>query len=166
MVKPDMVIRPEPLTREAFRPFGDVIEMAGRDAELINQGNTEKYADLATLAATHGGRIALHLYRSRVQEPPIAIKSMERHPLGSQAFIPLHDRPFPVVVAAAGPAPVASDIRVFLTNGRQGINLHAGTWHHYQLSLGQRCDYLVVDRVGGGVNLEETELAETLTLQV
>ena len=147
-----MVIRPEPLTGEAFRPFGEVIDLEGRHAELINGGNTEKFAELASLAAADGGRLALHLYRSRPLNPPISIQLMERHPLGCQVFIPLHNRPFPVVVAAAGPAPGARDIRVFLSNGMQGVNLAAGTWHHYQLSLGQSSDYLVIDRADDGAN--------------
>ena len=91
---------------------------------------------------------------------------MERHPLGSQAFIPLHNRPFPVVVAVAGPQPGIRDIRAFLSNGRQGINLRAGSWHHYQLSLEQSSDYLVIDRAGEDVNFEEINLEEPLTLQI
>ncbi len=161
-----MVIRPEPLTRRAFQPYGEVIELEGQHAELINDGNTEKFADLAKLVVADGGRIALHVFRSQALEPPIAIKSMERHPLGSQAFIPLHNRPFPIVVAAPGPVPGVQDIRAFLSNGRQGINLRAGCWHHYQLSLGQSSDYLVFDRAGDGANFEEIELAEPLTVQI
>jgi len=80
---------------------------------------------------------------------------MECHPVGSQAFYPLHHRPFPIVVAKAGAPPAAADIRLFVSNGRQGVNLHAGVWHHYQLTLGQDSDYLVVDRGGEGENYRE-----------
>ena len=161
-----MVIRPEPLTQQAFLPFGDVIELQGRHAELINGGNTEKFADLTSLVALDGGHIAMHLFRSRAAELPIAIKTMECHPLGCQAFIPLHNRPFPIIVAAAGPEPGVRDIRAFLSNGRQGINLRAGSWHHYQLSLEKSSDYLVIDRAGDGINFKETNLADPLILQI
>ena len=161
-----MVIRPEPLTASAFHAFGEVIQMEGHQPHEINSGNTKKYADLARLVASDGARLALHLYRSTPVESPFTIRSMERHPLGSQAFVPLHDRPFPVVVALPGPAPGAADIRVFLSNGLQGVNLHPGTWHHYQLSLGQESDYLVIDRVGGEENFEEVILSEPVLLQI
>jgi ureidoglycolate lyase len=161
-----MVIRPEPLTREAFRPFGDVIEIEGRVAETINRGNTEKYADLARLVSLDDGRLALSIYRSRAVQPPVMIKAMECHPLGSQAFIPLHQRPFPVIVALPGTALLAGDIRAFLSNGLQGVNLLPGTWHHYQLSFEKRSDYLVIDRAGEGGNLEERELETPLFLQL
>jgi ureidoglycolate lyase len=159
------VISPEPLTASAFQPFGEVIDMQGSGAELINDGKTEKFADLARLTPGAGGRIALHLYRSRAASLPIRISKMERHPLGSQAFLPLHRQPFPIVVCADS-KPAAGNIRVFLSNGQQGINIRAGIWHHYQLSLGQASDYLVLDRVGEGDNLEVCELQEPLLLEL
>ncbi len=160
-----MVIRPEPLTREAFMPFGDVIEISGRHAELINEGNTRKFADLARLEAGEDGHLALAIYRSRAVETPIKLDILERHPHGSQAFIPLHNRPFPVVVALPGSAPGPSDLRAFLSNGLQGVNLHPGVWHHYQISLEQDSDYLVIERAGNG-NFEEIRLVEPVVLQI
>ena len=160
-----MVIRPEPLTREAFRPFGDVIEVTGKRAELINRGHTQKYAELANLLATDNERMALAIYRSQPVEMPLSLEALERHPLGSQAFIPLHGRPFPVVVALPGSSPDVSDLRAFLSNGNQGFNLNPGVWHHYQISLGQESDYLVVDRAGDG-NFEEIKLANPAVLQI
>ena len=165
-MSPDMLISPEPLTREAFRPFGQVIQLAGLGGELINDGNTEKFANLAKLVAANDGRMALHLYRSKPAELPISIRVMERHLLGSQAFFPLHKRPFPIVVALPGTAPGAGDVRVFLSNGRQGVNLDPGVWHHYQLSLEQASDYLVIDRAGNGANFEETRLEQAVVLQI
>ena len=161
-----MLIRPEPLTREAFRPFGEVIQIEGLRGELINDGNTEKFANLASLVAAKRGRLALHIYRSKPAQLPISIRVMERHSLGSQAFFPLHKRPFPIVVALPGPAPGARDIRVFLSNGRQGVNLNPGVWHHYQLSLEQASDYLVIDRAGNGANFEETRLEQAVLIQI
>ena len=157
---------PEPLSRDAFRPFGEVIEVQGRDAVLINDGNTEKFEELASLVATNHGRMALHIYRSKPAELPITIKAMESHPLGSQAFFPLHSRPFPIVVALPGPAPGPGDVRVFLSNGHQGVNLKPGVWHHYQLSLDQESDYLVIDRVADDLNLVVCSLVNPVVLQI
>jgi len=161
-----MIIRPESLTREAFLPFGDVLETDGVDPELINFGNTQKFGDLAEFTFAEGGQGQLSIYRSNAIELPFRIQLMECHPLGSQAFYPLHDRSFPVVVALPGAFPVAKDIRVFITNGRQGVNLHPGVWHHYQLTLGQESDYLVIDRRGAGKNCQEHRLVDEVLLEI
>jgi len=161
-----MIIRPEPLTREAFLPFGDVLETEGVSPELINFGNTQKYADLAQITIADGGQGQVSIYRSQAIELPFKIQVMERHPLGSQAFYPLHERPFPIVVALPGAFPAAGDIRVFISNGRQGVNLHPGVWHHYQLTLGQDSDYLVIDRRGDGDNCQEHRLDEEVLLDI
>ena len=91
---------------------------------------------------------------------------MERHPLGSQAFYPLHERPFPVVVAPPDTTPDPEDIRIFMTNGRQGVNFHPGVWHHYQLTLEQDSDYIVIDRGGAGENYQEHCLDEEVLLDI
>jgi ureidoglycolate lyase len=156
----NMIIRPEPLTKDVFLPFGDVLETEGIDPQLINFGKTQKFGNLAEVTHGDSGFAQLSIYRSSAVDLPFRIRLMECHPLGSQAFYPLHHRPFPVVVAKPGDAPGAADIRVFLSNGRQGVNLHAGVWHHYQLTLGQDSDYLVVDRGGKGDNCREHHLSE------
>ena len=153
-----MIVKPEPLTKTAFEPFGEVLEIEGQTAELINRGNTQKFADLADISLGGDGRAQFSIYRSQSIDLPFKIHVVERHPLGSQAFYPLHDRPFPVVVALAGANPEIGDLRVFLSNGRQGVNIHPGVWHHYQLSLGQCSDYIVIDRTGAGDNCEEHHL--------
>jgi len=135
-----MIIRPEPLTREAFKPFGDVLETAGIKPELINQTRTQKFADLANITLANEGRAQISIYRSKAIELPFHILMMERHPFGSQAFFPLHDRPFPVVVVSPDSIPGPDTIRVFLSNGRQGVNIHPGVWHHYQLTLDKTSD--------------------------
>lgn len=161
-----MIIRPEPLTKDAFLSFGEVLQTEGVNPELINFGNTQKYANLAEITLTNGGHGQLSIYRSKAIELPFSIQLMECHPLGSQAFYPLHDRPFPVVVAAADTIPGPADIRVFLTNGHQGVNIHPGVWHHYQLSLQQDSEYLVFDRGGVGDNYREQHLQEEVLLEI
>lgn len=161
-----MIIRPEPLTKNAFLPFGDVLETDDIDPRIINFGNTQKFGKLAEVTHDDGGFAQISIYRSSAIKLPFRIQLVECHPLGSQAFYPLHHRPFPVVVARAGDVPGVADIRVFLSNGRQGVNLHTGVWHHYQLTLGQDYDYLVVDRGGEGDNYREHRFREELWLDI
>jgi len=161
-----MIIQPEPLTKDAFLPFGNVLETEGVDPQLINFGNTQKFGNQAEVKTGDSGFAQVSIYRSRAIILPFRIRLLECHPLGSQAFYPLHHRPFPVIVAKAGDAPGPADIRMFLTNGRQGVNLHTGVWHHYQLTLGQDSDYLVVDRGGKGDNYREHQLNEEVWIDL
>lgn len=160
------IIQPQALTARAFAPYGEVLETAGHEAQWINQGSTEKYADLARLVAGDGGRLGLHLFRSQPAAEPIAMRTLERHRLGSQAFIPLHPRPFPVVVAAPDAPRSAESVRVFLSNGRQGINLRPGTWHHALLCLGEPSDFLVLDRLAEAPDCEEWTLDQPLLIRL
>jgi len=155
----------EPLTAEAFAPFGEVIQRQGVTPESINYGRTQKFADLARIeTAEEGGETSVHLYRSQAVTLPFLIERLERHSLGSQAFMPLHQQPFPVIVAPPGGDPEVQAIRGFITNGEQGINLHKGVWHHYQVSLAGICDYLVIDRKGPHNNCEEWVLDQALMI--
>ena len=157
----------EPLTAEAFAPFGEVIQRQGVTPQSINYGRTQKFADLARIdTAEDGGETTVHLYRSQAITLPFLIERMERHPLGSQAFMPLHQQPFPVIVAPPGDEPEVQAIRGFITNGEQGINLHKAVWHHYQVSLAGIRDYLVIDRIGPHNNCEEWVLDQALMIAV
>jgi ureidoglycolate lyase len=159
------ILEVKPLTSEAFAHFGQVIQKKDRFLEEINYGYTHKYADLAQVDISDAsGRPGIHLFSSRPVSLPISIKILERHPLGSQAFVPLHQQPFLVVVAPAGEVPEAGDVKAFLSNGSQGINIAKGVWHHYQITLGEPGEYLVVDRVGPGENFEECRLEKALTI--
>jgi ureidoglycolate lyase len=151
----------EPLTREAFAPFGDVIELEGAKQIPINLGTTIRYHDLAKVDVTdEGGRTLVNLFRGQPRALPFEITMMERHPLGSQAFIPLNDKPYLVVVAPAGELD-ESKIRAFVTSGWQGVNYAKGVWHHPLLALGEVSDFIVVDRGGDGHNLNEQNLRES-----
>jgi ureidoglycolate lyase len=157
----------EPLTQEAFSPYGDVIQIQGHSPEKINYGHTLKYADLARIdTGEEVGRAGLHIYRSHPISLPFRVEVMEYHPLGSQAFIPLHRQPFLVIVAPPAEILPVHSIQGFITNGKQGVNLSKGVWHHYQLSLGEACDYLVIDRKGPGVNTIEQQLEKALLIEV
>lgn len=149
----------EPLSREAFAPFGELIE-AGEAAErrIINQGNTERFHDLADIDPGPDGRAIVSIFRGQPRELPFVMTMMEFHPLGSQAFMPLSGQPYLVAVAPAGEQVRAEDIRVFLARADQGVNYAAGTWHHPLLALEQVCDFLVIDRAGPGHNCTERAL--------
>lgn len=154
------------LTADAFAAFGTVIDTRGGEGTEINEGNTIKFPDLIPHDCAHdGGRVTVHLYRSLGRSLPTTINALERHPLGSQAFWPLHQEPFLVIVAPKGDQPRQSDIRAFVTNGHQAIQYHRGTWHHYQISLGKDCDYLVIDREGPGENCEVATLSRPLLIE-
>jgi len=154
----------EPLTRDAFAPFGDVIELEGAKQIPINLGTTIRYHDLARIdVADEGGRPLVNVFRGQPRTLPFELKMMERHPLGSQAFVPLTDRPYLVVVAPAGEL-VASRIRAFVSRGWQGVNYAKGVWHHPLIALGDVSDFVVVDRGGDGVNLNEQDLPASLWL--
>ncbi|CAN7558641.1 ureidoglycolate lyase [Phyllobacterium sp. LjRoot231] len=149
----DLEVRP--LTKAAFAPFGDVIETEGAEMRLINNGTTERYHDLANVDVTgEGARVLVNIFRGQAFAPPVDITMLERHALGSQAFIPLQNRPFLVVVAeddGGNPGHPAA----FLCHGNQGVNYARNVWHHPLISLDETSDFLVVDRGGEGNNLEE-----------
>jgi ureidoglycolate lyase len=145
----------EPLAPDTFAPFGDVIEASGAVNHFtINDGNTERYHDLAHIDPGAGGKAIVSIFRGQPRALPFEVAMMERHPRASQAFVPLSGRPYLVVVAAAGPAPAAAGLRVFLCQGTQGVNYAAGVWHHPLLALGQVSDFLVIDRSGPGDNCD------------
>jgi ureidoglycolate lyase len=155
----------EPLTREAFAPFGDVIELEGAKHFPINLGTTERYHDLAKIdVGDQGGRPLVNLFRSQPRGLPLAVKMMERHPLGSQAFIPLNDKPYLIVVAPAREFDPAA-LRAFVTRGWQGVNYAKGVWHHPLLALEGVSDFIVVDRGGEGPNCDEIELTSPVRLE-
>lgn len=160
-------VKPEPLTAEAFALFGDVIEMRENVKHFpINHGQTERYHDLAKVEALgENARVITSLFRSKPLPRPLHVKLMERHPLGSQAFYPLSGRPYMVVVAEKGELK-PENIRVFLARASQGVNYHAGTWHHFSLALDDVSNFLVIDRAGEGNNCDEVNLAEKDQIQI
>lgn len=149
----------QPLTAEAFAPYGDVIEIRDTVQHYpINYGHTERYHDLAFIdVSTEGGKAIVSLFRSQPLPLPIAIRLLERHPLGSQAFMPLSGRPYLVVVAAKGEFALET-LRAFIAAPTQGVNYHRGTWHHFCLALQTSSDFLVIDRRGAGNNCDEIQL--------
>ena len=145
----------EPLSPEAFAPFGQIIQMAGAEHYPINNGMTERYHDLARveLGGVHARQL-ISLFRGQPYELPLSLKLVERHPLGSQAFYPLSDQPF-LVIVAEDLSGIPDTPRAFLTEPGQGVNIAMNTWHGVLTPLHQICDFIVIDRGGDGTNLEE-----------
>jgi ureidoglycolate lyase len=159
------ILHPEPLTASTFAPFGEVIAVAAAQRHFpINGGNTERYHDLAELVPGPDGKLIVSLFRGQPRALPFAIEMLERHPLGSQAFMPLGDQPYLVVVAPPGPPPGPDDLRAFLAQPGEGVNYAPGTWHHPLLALNEVSDFLVIDRSGPGNNCEETAIVPAMQL--
>lgn len=152
----------KPLTAAAFAAFGDVIEFEGNECYPINNGMADRYHALAQVEL--GGddaRAVVSLVASRKFDMPRRVDHMEYHPHGSQAFIPLDASPFIVVVSAAGSSPDVADLHAFVTNGKQGINYHAGTWHHVLLTPYAAMRFICVDRDSPDDNCVNFHIPET-----
>lgn len=149
-----------PLTAQAFAPFGDVIEASGDPSYQINRGMADRFHALARVQLDAAGEAVISIVNSRQYELPHKLDVVERHPLGSQAFIPCDKTPFVVVVAPAGESVRPQDIRAFISNGEQGVNYHAGVWHGLLLTPYAPMKFLCVDRDGAGDNCEEWSFAE------
>ncbi|WP_420326742.1 ureidoglycolate lyase [Mameliella sp.] len=142
-----------PLTHEAFAGFGDVIDTAGEADKIINQGLCGRYHDRAHLDFA-GGRPGVSLFKAEPRSLPLTLEMVERHPEGSQCFIPMSMDGFLVVVAKDDDGKPGRP-RAFLTTPGQAINFHRGTWHGVLTPLAAPGLFAVVDRIGEGPNLEE-----------
>lgn len=160
-------LQAQPLSAEAFADFGDVIERDDSKSFPINAGRTQRHHDLAAVETLgEEARVLVSMFVSQPISLPLELTFLERHPLGSQAFMPLHEERFVVVVAPRGDTIDPGDVRAFVTNGRQGVNYRAGTWHAIQSVLDREGEFLVVDRGGAGNNCEEYELDIRVNLGV
>ena len=158
-----ITLTPQPLSAAAFAPYGDVMSVETPEKLLnINYGNTERYHNIANVDVNENdGNTLINIFRSRPLPLPIDIKIMERHPLSSQAFMPLGDQPYLVVVGRAGVFD-ENAIEAFIAQPGQGVNYHRGTWHHYCLALNSESDFLVIDRGGAGNNCDEETVQQTI----
>jgi ureidoglycolate lyase len=139
-----------PLTRASFAPFGDVVGAEGAENFRYNDGYAVRFHDLARIeCAAEGGRPLLSIFRAKPFPMPLRVALMERHPISSQAFVPMGEAKFLVLVAEKSTQPAPADLRAFLTDGKQGVNYRPGTWHHPLIALTES-DFLVIDRCGPG----------------
>ena len=154
----------EPLTREAFAPYGDVIEVSGEPDKLINQGMCGRFHDLAKLDFG-SGRAGISLFDAQARHFPYSLDMMERHPEGSQAFIPLSGVPMIISVAKDNSGKPGQP-RAFLSEPHQSINIHRNTWHGVLAPVEREGQYIVIDRIGDTPNLEEYYFQDSYIVNV
>ncbi|WP_375056421.1 ureidoglycolate lyase [Zobellella sp. DQSA1] len=148
-------LRAQPLTAAAFAPFGEVIEAEQQHQFYINDGKALRYHDIARAEALgDSARVAISLVDVEPYALPLAVTLLEKHPRGSQAFIPLDGQPFLILAAPRGPAPGPEAVQAFISNGRQGVNYHTDTWHHPIVSLEGKQRFIIIDRIGQGDNCD------------
>jgi ureidoglycolate lyase len=148
----------QPLTAEAFAPYGDVVTSAGRQGRLINAGTAVRVEMPELDALADGGTPLLSVFRATAVRLPFEVRELERHGMGSQTFLPLGGTAFVAVVALGHPAPDPETLAAFLSDGKVGITIRRGVWHHALLSLADG-DYAVIERRGAQVDCEVVELA-------
>ncbi len=164
MAEPAISLTPLPLTSERFAPFGDVIEASRSRAVTMNEARFERFDDLCGVDVD--GEVSVSVARCRAATSlPLRVDKLERHPLGTQAFVPL--QPCETVIVVAPPAEDVnmSDLRAFVTQPRQGFNYHRGTWHMPLIALSVGDEFLVVDRGGSESNCEEIILDDVVMLE-
>ena len=172
-------IQAKPIHRDDFASFGDVVTPESAHEQLsINQGRTTRFDDLAKLALSvdtipankrpRDASLALtpciSIFRSELTTLPFMIETLERHPLSSQLFFPLSDRPYLVIVAPAGPLKEAN-IQAFIATS-VGVNFHPGTWHHFNLALTAPSDFLVIDAHSSEPNCDEQSLDQPIEVHL
>ena len=152
----------EPMSADAFAPFGDLLEAKGMPDKIINQGLCGRFHDRARMDFSDG-RAGISIFRAEKRDLPLKLDLVERHPDGSQAFVPMSHQPFLVVVAEDQNG-IPQNIRAFLTEAGQAINIHRGVWHGVLTPLYDPGLFAVIDRIGEGPNLEEYWLPDEVII--
>ena len=158
------VIKTQPLTAAAFAPFGDVLDATGAPDKLINDGFCGRYHDRAKLDFGSQGRAGISIFKAQTRSLPYKLELLERHPEGSQAFIPMGLDSYLVVVADDDNGR-PTNIRAFVATASQGINYHRNIWHGVLTPLAEPGLFAVVDRIGKTPNLEEYWLSTPYTVE-
>ncbi|MDG1947684.1 MAG: ureidoglycolate lyase, partial [Amylibacter sp.] len=146
-------LQTQPLTTNAFKAFGEIIDATGEPDKIINQGLCGRYHNLAQLDFTTG-KAGLSIFNAEARSLPFKLEMMERHPEGSQAFIPMHQYPFLIIVSHDKNGVPDTPIS-FISKPGQGINIFKNTWHGGLCPLHSPGLFAVIDRIGEGPNLEE-----------
>ena len=153
----------EPLDAAAFAPYGDVLEATGAPDRVINEGSCERFHDRARLDFGLDGRAGISIFHAVPRSLPLTLELVERHPEGSQAFVPMSADSFLVIVAEDLEGhPV--DVHAFRTAPCQGVNILRNTWHGVLAPLTEPGLFTVIDRIGATPNLEEYRLAAPLVI--
>ena len=149
----EKIIIPNKITKDNFSSFGDIISTKGVKPIDINEGYAKRFDDLAEIdISNERGKAIVSIFSALKRSFPMKIDMMEKHPLGSQAFIPMKETTFLVLVAPQGDAPDINKIKSFIVPPGIGINYKPGIWHFPLISTVDM-NFLVVDRKGPGNNL-------------
>ena len=148
-----IIIKPKKITRKNFKKFGDVISTKKIKSININDGYAKKFNDLCRInTSSKKGSTIVSIFSAKKRKFPMNIKMMEKHSLGSQAFIPMEETTFLVFVAPKGKKPNIKKLKSFIIPEQIGINYRPGIWHFPLIST-KNMNFLVIDRKGKGNNL-------------
>ena len=162
----EITINPLPITKENFSKFGDMITTADIKPIKINEGYAKRFDGIANLdTSKDNGETTISIFSALKRSFPMKIDMMEKHPLGSQAFIPMKQTTFLAFVAPEGDKPDLNKIEAFIVPPEIGVNYNPGIWH-FPLIATEDMNFLVVDRKGSGDNLVIEHLdKEEITLK-
>ena len=156
----EKIIKPTKISRSNFAAYGDLISVEDIKSVDINSGYAKRFDDIADLnTSKDGGKTIVSIFSALKRTFPMKIDMMEKHPLGSQAFIPMKETTFLVLVAPKGERPLIEKIQSFIVPPGIGINYKPGTWHFPLIST-EDMNFLVIDRKGSGENLVIENLEE------
>ncbi|MEE9327206.1 MAG: ureidoglycolate lyase [Cocleimonas sp.] len=163
-----LVLTPKPLNKEAFVPYGEVVDtQSARKTFPMNYGLATRYCDLAEIdIAEKSGITCISLVETKAITFPFEPKVMEYHPYGSQLFYPVCGSPFLILVAPQGKQLDASKVELFISDGTQGVNYHKNVWHHYLMPLEDNSAFFVVDRKADDENCVEVEIGLDITIKL
>jgi len=161
-----LIIKPKLISKENFKKFGDMITTSGIKPLEINDGYAKRFDGIANLnTKKDNGESTISIFSALKRSFPMKVDMMEKHPLGSQAFIPMKETVFLTFVAPEGDKPDLNKIESFIVPNGIGVNYNAGIWH-FPLIATEDMNFLVVDRLGGGDNLVLYDLnKENITLE-
>ena len=154
----------QPISREAFAPFGWLIDAPSNAGTAINGGSSQRFDGVTELALdAQGGKPCLAIFKAKARDSAGPWTELERHCLGTQTFIPVNGVPYVVLVALGQDTPDISTLQAFTVGGHQGITLSAGTWHHGLLALADG-DFVVLERSADSVDCELAQLPEPVSI--
>lgn len=156
---------PEPLCREKFGLYGDILTTNNSEMKIINNGFAQKHYDLCAVdSRKNNGLSAVHIYVAKKREFPLNINMLEKHPHFSQVFIPRSQKPFLVVVALGVDKPDLSTLKAFITDGDEGVHYKRGVWHFPLISLEENEQFIVIDRTD--CNIKENKIEECIEYSI
>ncbi len=143
----------EPIGAFDLEGLCDIVEIGGHAGKTINEGRCWRYSDLAKLDFGASGRCGISLFKAELRTLPLRLDLMERHPFGSQAFVPM-DRASLLVVVSADDGGRPGQPKAFVAGPDQAVNIHRNVWHGVLTPLSGSGLFAVFDWIGEDPNLE------------